>query len=193
MLVRVSDLTPPLDPQSVALRDSLAGLLRDRVAAQARPAAKRAVSFSLEMAQALRAGRKTETRRLVRPLVAQKPDVASCPNATVGERLWVREPFAETTPGFIYAADGVAPAGVRFRPAMYMPRRASRFNLLVTSVIAERLHAITDDAIRREGCLPDILIHRAWFSHLWNGYHAERGQRWGDNPWVWVIRFEIEK
>lgn len=92
---------------------------------------------------------------------------------------------------------GVLPGWWR-RPAIFMPRWASRITLEVTGVRVERLQEIDwEDAIaegirdpRRaawrvdpvEGCV-------AKYRELWDSLNAERGHGWDTNPWVWVVEF----
>lgn len=92
---------------------------------------------------------------------------------------------------------GVTPGWWK-RPAIHMPRRASRMKLEVMGVRVERLRAIDwEDAIaegirdpRRaawrvdpvEGCV-------AKYRELWDGLNAARGHGWDTNPWVWVVEF----
>lgn len=91
----------------------------------------RPILFSGPMVRALLAGRKTQTRRVVKPqpepcayragafalngqVIDGNPAVlAQCPYGAIGDRLWVRETFAciadepfALTPGVQYAADG---------------------------------------------------------------------------------------
>ena len=170
------------------------------------------------MVRALLAGRKTQTRRVVRwPFEGQPqgPEIISsyeageylvrdnyvrCPYGAPGDRLWVRETFCfrgETIEGrdrYRYRAD-VDPAtdGWRWTPAIHMPRRACRLVLEVTGVRVERLQEISDMDAMREGCeqLGDNDgAFRASYRLLWDSLNAKRGFCWSVNPWVWVIEFK---
>jgi hypothetical protein len=84
------------------------------------------------------------------------------------------------------------------RPAIFMPRAASRITLEVTGARVERLQEIDwEDSIaegirdpRRaawrvdpvEGCV-------AKYRELWDSLNAARGYGWHANPWVWVVEF----
>lgn len=151
----------------------------------------KAISFSPELVRAILDGRKSETRRLIRPHPKRRPSIAKCAIARPGDRLHVREPWAEHEGRIIYAADGAT--GVpRYRPAMYMPRAASRLTLQVTSVRAERLTAITPAAALAEGAPADHADPRIWFAGLWDRIFTTPGERWADDPFVWVIQFKCE-
>ena len=135
------------------------------------------IIMSAESVRAILGGRKTQTRRVVKPQ-PRDPRIGfhfsldgmsiTCPY-TVGQRLWVRETF--------YVQPGLAPLTERqplhyavdvpdrrqvedydLRPAIYMPRWASRITLEVTGVRAEYQAEPSDD-------VPEV------------------------NVWVWVVEF----
>lgn len=145
--------------------------------------AERPILFSGPMVRALLAGTKTQTRRAVKPQPAGEwaaPGRTSCPYGQLGDRLWVRETWADLTathgqrwekrnpvtglyergqhPFFWYAADGDQPDlgggernPERWRPSIHMPRHACRLVLEVTGVRVERLQAISEDDALAEG------------------------------------------
>lgn len=142
---------------------------------------------------------------------------ALCPYGEAGDRLWVRETFASRvfdeheTPTLakrkhytMYRANGGDPAdpmnwhnfGGRWKPAIHMPRWASRLTLGITAVRVERLQAITEDDSKAEGC--DALVvdgvvecgrRKSVYRDLWDKLNAKRGFGWATNPWVWVLEF----
>lgn len=79
---------------------------------------ERPIIFRAEMVRAILAGRKTQTRRIVKPLhmatvyAEQFPILAMCPYGSPGDRLWVRETCRaeaiddEWLCGVRYVADG---------------------------------------------------------------------------------------
>lgn len=98
-----------------------------------------------------------------------------CPYGQVGDRLWVRESFAdlrgtgiEHRPDpegplqrYAFAADSPHGSasdearkgfGVNWKPSIHMPRAACRLLLEVTGVRVERLQEISVQQVRREGC-----------------------------------------
>lgn len=151
----------------------------------------------------------------------------ACPYEA-GQSLWVREtwcpgdPWVDTSgydhdpPSTIrYRADDGAirypntsdahaistkgwSAPTRWRPAIHMPRWASRITLEVTGVRVERLQAITEADARAEGVdavsIADVprrgtLHHRDDFAQLWDRINGKRAA-WASNPWVWVVSFK---
>ncbi len=91
------------------------------------------------------------------------------------------------------------------RPSIFMPRWASRIQLVVKSVRAERLQDITPGDIELEGIsVPEIPLHEwldmnmdeQWevyvkpFRELWDAMYAKKPELQFDaNPWVWLTAF----
>lgn len=171
----------------------------------------RPIIFSGPMVRALAGGRKTQTRRLV------TSPMAKC---VAGDRLWVREAFASTycfhispDPIFVYRdEDNRTDYGGPWRPSIHMPRSASRLTLVVKDVRIERLHGITDDDARSEGCrcLPPDAEGEWWhvpgvegsgghtaaqsFSALWDCLHGGKpSEAWRDNPEVVALTFAVHR
>lgn len=75
-------------------------------------------------------------------------------------------------------------------PSIHMPKWASRITLKVTDVRIEKVQDITVTQAMREG-----IAHRsmncpiAEFGQLYNNIYGN----WSDNPYVWVIEFEVIK
>lgn len=227
---------------------------------------ERPILFSGPLVQALLAGRKSVTRRVVKPqperdksiswltnIVGRPPSFAvwkmlcstvrevSCPYGEPGDRLVVREAFrlpakfddlSPTAIGakaldagyrspwapVLYVADGDCRNwdkswgewGKKRNP-LFMPRWASRLTLEVVSVRVERLHDITEEDAKAEGCVSDVdalkaLSHvrgapavacvpsrimsaRDHFRDLWRSINGT--ESWDANPWVW--RIEVRK
>ena len=168
---------------------------------------ERPILFSAEMVRAILEGRKTQTRRVMNP---QPPlENISCPYAV--DRLWVRESFAVHSFGgagenewvrLRYPADGKTveykragklPGGKREMnkklPSIHMPRWASRINLEVVNVRAEKLHEISPFDVEAEGS-PESETVFGGFVRLWDSINGPRGYSWDVNPWVWVIEFK---
>lgn len=153
-----------------------------------------------------------------------------CPYGQVGDRLWVREtfttdrvykdsdivdgdtvyrasmPVSYTWPDHLY--DLTPP---KWKPAIHMPRWASRIDLEITGVRVERFQAITPEDAIAEGLvtMPEfnwtaqkptgrILAETAgsppyWaspktaFESLWENINGAGS--WEANPFVWVVSF----
>jgi hypothetical protein len=137
--------------------------------------------FSAPMVRAYLAGRKTQTRRIVkdsdvrdvgaygvaayvtsrdvkeRGRVLGRRDVTkTCPYGGPGDRLWVKETFVLRSKHerYYYRADHPVHdpyAHDGWKPSIFMPRKASRITLEITAVRLERLQAITQADARAEG------------------------------------------
>lgn len=122
---------------------------------------------------------------------------------TIGDRIWGREAWhtdetdlelarsqhedaVSLSPIYYRAtAEPDAPdAGWIWRPSIHMPRWASRITLDVTDVRAERVQDISEEDAKADGT-----AGRDEFQGLWDSIYTKPGQRWEDNPWVWVYTF----
>lgn len=156
-----------------------------------------------------------------------------CPYGAPGDRLFVRESGwerpertpkmmregADTWERFYYDADKLTEQdrdnfkewGFKRRPAIHMPRWASRLMLEVTAVRAERLHQITEADAIAEGISRIGAEYPNFPNDGWNNYTVELGGfsfnqptarqcyyglwdtlngNWDANPWVWVLEFK---
>jgi hypothetical protein len=215
------------------------------------------ILFSTPMVKAILEGRKTQTRRTVKP----QPDDSGlwnhsefpmsidsnlegwhgtvdetgenkrfkCKYGKPGSILWTRETFTRDENGHIgYKAspetwrtkengfnDGTNWINWQWTPSIFMPRSASRIDLLVKDIRIERLQDITEeDAIKEGTPIPvseenNVLMplngkyfptdyfkpvdktnyNRAFYGVLWDEINGKT-YPWNSNPWVWVIEFE---
>lgn len=137
------------------------------------------ILFNTDMVRATMEDRKTETRRLVKPIPPENARLE-----LVGDRrhamdlsieiprpndrriytspylpddiLYVRETWAEWTGGYVYKADGTCsgyPLAFvdHWHPSIHMPKEAARIFLRVTDVRVERLQEITAADCEKEG------------------------------------------
>ena len=132
-----------------------------------------------DMVQAILDGRKTVTRRLIKPqpIYSQRDGFTWKGGAygtdlppTIkgaaynfrcaapyqpGDILYVRETWREHSPGFqnlfIYKAD-YKDCNIKWHPSIHMPKEAARIWLKVKDVRAERLQEITEEEAEKEGC-----------------------------------------
>ena len=202
-------------------------------------AKEKPILFNGDMVRAILAGRKTQTRRPVKIDMANafdpprgKDDVYSgyplfedgegtwhkavdcCPFGQVGDRLWVRETWAEWQPGSpVFKADGSDITGHKsdhlvssWRPSIHVPRWACRIILEITNIRVERVHDISEDDAIADGGLEAMIEDHVWhipgtdskttrdpkyaFEHVWDSIYSARGLGWDVNPWVWVVEFK---
>ncbi len=220
---------------------------------------ERPILFSAPMVLAILTGRKTQTRRLVKPApdwempepmssttvegwqgpidrstwsdcADPEMDVRRCPYGGPGDGLWVKETWRPRAAqqdwdlDVRYAADGAertikdgefgerdwsmpkAAATGNVSP-LFMPRWASRLELLISDARVERLNACSEADAIAEGLIRDPVLDAwtaidkpAWprfhdpvraYAGLWNEINGAGS--WQANPWVWVITFERQK
>jgi len=178
----------------------------------------RPIIFSAPMVRALLDGRKTQTRRVLKP----QPDsrgrgfLDSKLPYSPGDRLWVREAFWTCEAcGYLNHAVGANNSGTAGRHCcascdallpkakrspIHMPRWASRLTLTVTDVRVQRVQDISAADAIAEGIAPaansmtidcDTLNPRDSFASLWNSIHGPGA--WDANPWVAAITFTVRK
>lgn len=179
------------------------------------------ILFSTAMVQAIRAGKKTQTRRT--------------PYGCRRERLWVRETWA-TSRGLDHVPPGRLAEGApiqykaggsnlmsgdplvdrgRWRPSIHMPRWAARLELLIEDIRVERLQAMSAGDALAEGIIrvnippnedhPALVGYTVYPDDGKAGlsvspiecyaalWDSINGKRapWDSNPWVWVVSFRM--
>ncbi|NYU11329.1 hypothetical protein A8O28_18875 [Enterobacteriaceae bacterium CCUG 67584] len=203
---------------------------------------ERGMIFNGEMVRAILDGRKTQTRRVMKdqpvlngnfyevfgaawskgmtsiPAVPGHSLSTRCPYGVVGDRIWVRETWAEAGAGApdlkLYRSnypahvpshyENVPPAeDIRWTPSIHMPRWASRILLEITDVRVERLNSISEGDACAEGVEFDCMhcdgpfggcdctqpdSAEEAFATLWKSIYGK--ESWQANPWVWVIEFK---
>lgn len=181
---------------------------------------ERPILFSGPMVSAILDGRKTQTRRVIKPQPLKsshygdveesdkypgewfqweggdRGESFTCPYGNVGDRLWVRERFmAESRNTIHYYADGWGYSDCpdsRWKPSIHMPRWASRITLDVTGVRVQRVQDLSYDDAFAEGIpTPRDGCPIEEFAYLWDSINKKRGFEWELNPWVWVIGFRM--
>lgn len=180
------------------------------------------ILFSGPMVRAILEGRKTQTRRPVKARRGESVGIyfggdrtevvrcdadrdpidappIRCPYGEPGDRLWVKETFAETDGRYsvvpiAYRADGEQQDGVwKWTPSIFMSRDCSRITLEVLSVRVQRLQDITEEDAHAEGMEPKYPPtvrnpHSILFEITWDAINGKRAQ-WASNPWVWAVEF----
>lgn len=170
------------------------------------------------MVRAILEGRKTMTRRVMKPqpgpavIYPSSSYARKCPYGQVGGRLWVREAWSgldefdalkpseipRGAPIWYCASLRIGPEFMRgmgkLRSSIFMPRWASRITLEITDIRVERLQEITLEDCWDEGVSDEPAYERpAAYSRLWDTLNGKK-HPWASNPWVWVIEFKrVEK
>jgi hypothetical protein len=104
----------------------------------------------------------------------------------VGQKLWVKETFVcgENGIGYIYRADYYGGSPVKWKPSLFMPRKASRINLLVTNIGLAQLGDMKQVDFLREG-----FSNKEEFVELWNRKNPK--DKYNDSKFVWDIGFDV--
>lgn len=162
------------------------------------------ILFNTNMVLAILAGKKTVTRRVIKPqpFSVSGKVLVDKPPYQPGDILYVREAWFQHYDGtYDYRAGHKSEKEGGWRPSIHMPKDAARIFLQVTGVRVERLQDITESDAEKEGferygidrnvgtCIPAI----ANFYALWNTTIKPADLAiygWEANPFVWVIEFE---
>jgi hypothetical protein len=83
-------------------------------------------------------------------------------------------------------------------PARFCPVSCCTYRTQILRVSVQRVQEISEGEAQREGWffqnVPDGITYdpvtsdyaRVWYRDLWNSLHTRPGERFEDNPWVWV-------
>lgn len=178
----------------------------------------RPILFNTEMVKAILEGRKTVTRRIIKPqptyctmsmaglVVSEKPieisdGIIKAANADVrkppfeaGDILYVRETWARSMAGtYLYKATDTPIILDRWHPSIHMPKEAARLFLRVTDVRAEHLQDISKDPPGPQNqVVREGVRYGCDFIATWQNTMSRKDwpvYGWFANPWVWVIEF----
>lgn len=198
------------------------------------------ILFKTEMVEAILAGKKFCTRRKVKGipldwLATFTPEYVGNVNNNLspygykGDILWVKETYQETTflhpsddnYGYVYKASengrdwAANDESWKWKPSMFMPKKAARLWLEIESIHIERLLDITIDDAIKEGVKSTEINSDLFKKHIgYKNYTATDfdDPLWFRNPifsfmslwdsinpknhsfknnWVWVINFKI--
>ena len=180
-----------------------------------------------ENVRAILDDRKTQTRRVMKPQPIKRESTFwnrqdnpiqwfgvdedtktrgkyfKCPYGKPGDILWVRETFfcATGPPGptlVHYKSDDEPEEFVGlWKSSRFIPRWASRIDLLIKDIRVERVQDISEEDAKAEGVIYSADPHSPHgngyipqFHFLWDSINAKRGYSWESNPFVWVVEFE---
>lgn len=175
--------------------------------------------FNAQEVQAIIAGNKTMFREVIKP----KPDsdinpvyIKECdawqwwskenrrkPRYQVGQKIFVKESFNIFAGQVAYKQSLANAERYIWKPASQMKQEHSRLTLLIKEIRVERLQDISEEDCINEGFDYDwlggkgnILIAGSItnnFAKNWNATHKKPEEKFGANPWVWSIQFEVVK
>ena len=178
------------------------------------------ILFSAPMVRAILEGRKTMTRRILKP---QPDSIGGKIDALfkwhIGDRLWVRETFcchsgrapdpikepdlsrrATAILGngeiiFTYYkadCDKIPLEHLKWKPSIHMPRWASRITLEVTGVKVHRLQDISRGDAMEGGCpFPNMANGTDPRDWFADIWQSSNGNgSWQENPWVVAVSFK---
>lgn len=124
----------------------------------------------------------------------------------IGDMIWVKETW-----NILYDLKYVYKAQqkpehqyLKWKPSLFMPKKAARIWLRITDVYPEQLHDISEDDAIAEGI--EKVGNFDWryynldgvnatinkpvlsFQSLWESINGP--DSWEENPWVWVVKFK---
>jgi len=178
--------------------------IEHKIEAEGLEKVEKPILFNTEMVKAILEGRKTQTRRIVKP--QPKNYIVSChysstgfagtdtegrcrcsseeykPPYNIGDILWVRETWSPVwviPKRYLYRAspeDVPENTPIKWHPSIHMPRKAARIFLKVTDVRVERLQDITDKDAKAEGIKYPVVD--SFNNILDNGYRLAFSDIW---------------
>lgn len=158
--------------------------------------------FKPELIAEIKAGRKTQTRRVVKPgetalratddhvyytEIPGKFSYTGLTTSIITEAVYDANSRIKWQVGRVYAiCPGRGKPGVGF--------------IRLTAIQQERVQDIRDAGALAEGFPPDwipwdtqelvLTFPREWYRLTWDAINTRKGTRWQDNPDVWVLTFE---
>lgn len=180
---------------------------------------ERPILFSGPMVRAILEGRKTQTRRALKPQPPKQTAVVDPYNHDIEHfTAWTADNKMMLSRGNIKntahwrcpyglpgdrlwvresfcSVDNTEFGGTKWKPSIFMPRAASRITLEITSLRVERLQEISEDDAKAEGVSQHPNYPKEFFSSWTAAYkhlwNSINGPgSWNTNPWVWVIEFK---
>lgn len=140
---------------------------------------ERPILMSAAMVRAILDGKKTQTRRIIKPQPSLKDRntfttetmteawqagfvPVDCPYGNRGWKLWVRETwrcfggpeyeYQREPKSIVFKATADIIDSGPWKPSIFMPRWACRIVLLIEEIRVERLQQISEEDCRKEGC-----------------------------------------
>lgn len=167
---------------------------------------EKGILFNTDMVKAILEGRKTTTRRIIKPQPKEKLVCVNTPFKR-GDILYVRETWwlGDILDGseniidknvILYKAGerkkNIEYGLVKWKPSIHMPKKIARLYLRVIDVQAKKLNDMNDFEFVKEGVSKENALFN--FSSLWDSTLKKENiakYSWSSNPWVWVIEFQV--
>lgn len=172
---------------------------------------QRPIIFNTEMVRAILDGRKTQTRRPIKPEIVSSIEFMGGSNEESNEfdfiglthEAWKDDNGNTHEPEWLvycteYPEEGVTPIGklYGFIGDQIVATDGKRTALVeITGFRIERLQDISEQDAWAEGCEgydDDVTGGKSGygeFSDVWTSIYG--GDSWSSNPWVWVIEFKV--
>lgn len=159
----------------------------------------RPILFNAEMVRAILAGRKTQTRRIIK--IQPEDDCyyqtslkgsmftidynqgnqnpfTFCPYGKVGDELWVRETYGIHENMIVFRADCEEDFRPKngWKPSIFMPFSISRIRLTIKNIRVEQLNDISEDDAKAEGIRTKLYGSHPYFCTI-DYYHADKHKK----------------
>jgi hypothetical protein len=157
------------------------------------------ILFTPENAQKVHLDTKWQTRRIIQPqptgddaenvewVRQQGNDWWHCPYGNVGDTVWVREAWVEIPAErgeIVYRAPHDYKYPIRWKPAIHMPKWATRTTRVLKRVWVERLQDISAEDAIAEGCRDTRPADPLWenvalqeYRTLWNSINIKPNKK----------------
>lgn len=178
---------------------------------------ERPIIFSTEMVKAILNGRKTQTRRVVKPQPQKDETIGNiscngvvecwflcdsdgdempnseirCPHGQVGDRLWVRETYGLLTNDKLTYRASCDEWHVKNKfTCKWKP------SIFMPRCASRILLEIIGVRVERINCMTENEAHAegvdnlVTFKELWDSLNSKRGFGWDINPFCWVLSFK---
>lgn len=168
------------------------------------------ILFNMEMVRAILDGRKSCTRRIIKPQpqgyfeVSEEPlyiydtdgkQGKITPPYQPGDILYVRETWKQAPNGYYYYEDwqrnNIADV-TKWKPSIHMPKEAARIWLKVTDVRAERLQEITPQQAENEG-IGNLFYEDIGYSEKNYGTEVDKEYGIAREQFAWLWDSTIKK
>ena len=149
---------------------------------------ERPISFNAEMVRAILDGRKTQTRRVIKPQPEKRDNLNWTDTGEGSFCVGDHERAAKCKDDYVIKC----PYGIPGDRLIFRDEEDFlEINLEVVSVRVERVQDITPEDCRMEGIEAQGNYYIAKFANLWDSINEKKGFGWNMNPWVWVVEFKV--